>query len=79
MADDAAWRQLEEQLMVAHERGDTETLIAIYVQAADIVEAQGRGEAACFYLTQAYVLALETGAEEAALLDRRLIGLGSNR
>ncbi|WP_395334682.1 hypothetical protein WBP06_23990 [Novosphingobium sp. BL-8H] len=76
--DDAAWQALERQLMEAHEQGDTAGLIGAYTKAADVMEAQNRIDAACFYLTQAYVLALEAGADELEALDQRLVAYGRN-
>lgn len=63
----------------ASERGETAVLIAAYVEAADIVESQGRIDEACFYLTQAYVLALDTNDESEDALDARLISHGRNK
>ncbi|MGP7795654.1 hypothetical protein [Sphingomonas sp. CLY1604] len=72
------WAGLERKLLDAHRRGDATTLVAIYTRAADTLERDARIDEACFYLTQAYVLALETGAAETAALDRRLVAHGRN-
>jgi hypothetical protein len=60
---------LDAALLAAHAAGDRAALIRLYAQAA---EAADDGEAAGFYLTHAYVFALEAGAPEAAALHARL-------
>jgi hypothetical protein len=57
-------------------RGDGDTLTASYVQAADEREEAGDIEAACFYLTQTYVHALDTGSSLAHVINRRLVKHG---
>lgn len=47
--------------------------VALYRTAADRAEARGDIEAACFYLTHAFVHALQAGAPEAVELNRRLV------
>ena len=69
MSDRAA---LDAALLKAHEAGDAARLQALYTEAADSEEAGGNIEAACFYLTHAYVFALEAGLPEAGALNRRL-------
>lgn len=64
---------LEARLLAAHAAGDRPALIALYTEAADHAETE---EAAAFYLTHAYVFALEIGAPDAAILRARLIGMG---
>ena len=48
----------------------------LYAVAAERSEAAGNTDAACFYLTHAYVFALEAGAPEAPALRQRLVGMG---
>ena len=64
---------LDTQLIAAHEAGDAVLLIRLYTQAADEACCE---EAAGFYLTHAYVFALEAGAPEAPALRQRLIDMG---
>ncbi|QIE44761.1 hypothetical protein G5B38_04025 [Pseudohalocynthiibacter aestuariivivens] len=64
---------LDAAMIAAHDRHDQAGLIQLYTQAAD--EANDL-DAACFYLTHAYVFALEAGAREAALLRARLMEHG---
>ena len=60
---------LDAALLAAHAAGDRAALIRLYAQAAD---AANDADAASFYLTHAYVFALEAGAPEAAALHARL-------
>ena len=63
---------LDERLISAHERGDTDALVELYVQAGDAAEAAGDIDRACFYYVHAYVFALEAGHADAALIRARL-------
>ena len=64
---------LDAQMIKAHEAGDKAALVRLYTQAA---EAANDTDTACFYLTHAYVFALETGAPVAADLHGRLVRHG---
>ncbi len=64
---------LEARLLNAHARGDRAALIGLYTEAADAATSQ---DATCFYLTHAYVHALETGSEAARSLHARLKAAG---
>lgn len=64
---------LDAALLAAHEARDLPALIGLYAEAADAAETEtARG----FYLTHAYVFALEHGDARAAELRRRLAGMG---
>lgn len=64
---------LDARLLAAHARNDRRALIGLYTEAA----AQANDETASgFYLTHAYVFALEAGAPEAAHLHARLVAMG---
>ena len=63
---------LDAALLKAHAEGDGRALARLYTQAADLSEQSGDHDAMCFYLTHAYVFALETGAPEADALHARL-------
>lgn len=65
-------RNLEAALRKAHAAGDGLRLVRLYTQAADAAEARGDVDAACFFLTHAYVFALEQGTPAAEDLHRRL-------
>lgn len=66
---------LDDALLAAHVAGDNATLVKLYRQAGeaalDIDEVQG-----CFYLTHAYVFALEAGMDEAEDLRAMLVARG---
>ena len=64
---------LDERLLEAHERDDKPALVALYSEAA---EAANSEKAQGFYLTHAYVFALDIGAAEAPALRQRLKDMG---
>ena len=64
---------LDHQLLEAHSANDTAALVTLYAQAADQTDTIN---AACFYLTHAYVFALERGDEAADVLRERLAAHG---
>ncbi|MEM6664237.1 MAG: hypothetical protein AAF666_18905 [Pseudomonadota bacterium] len=68
--------ELDAALLDAHEREDKRALVTLYAEAADLVERDGDTDAACFYLTHAYVFALQCGAPEAGALHTRLVAQG---
>lgn len=63
---------LDASLAAAHEDGDPTRLSKLYERAANALIEAGDTDAACFFLTQAYVFALEAGAPKAEELKRRL-------
>ncbi|MGC3937034.1 hypothetical protein ACOTTU_04450 [Roseobacter sp. EG26] len=63
---------LNDRLLAAHAADDRQALIALYSEAAALaadIDAKG------FYLTQAYVFALEAGASSALKLREQLVEL----
>ncbi len=66
----------ETDLEAAERAGDATTLVRIYTSEAGRLEAAGDIDAACFFLTHAYIWALEGGLQEAADLRARLVGHG---
>lgn len=60
---------LDQRLLQAHEADDRIALVGLYIEAAD---QTGDVDAACFYLTHAYVFALETGDARRGELHKRL-------
>ena len=66
-------KPLDAQLLAAHDAGNTAALITLYAQAAD--EA-GDIDTTCFYLTHAYVFALEVGHPDTDMLRARLVKHG---
>ena len=67
---------LDAALLEAHNRNDAAALVRLYTLAGDQAEQQEDIQAACFYLTHAFVYALESGAPEADDLNRRLAERG---
>jgi hypothetical protein len=64
---------LDDRLLAAHENGDRAALVSLYTEAAEAAtEDQARG----FYLTHAYVFALDLGSNAAPGLRDRLIAMG---
>lgn len=63
---------LDTSMLAAHVACDMEALVRLYGQAADQRETDGDIDAACFYLTHAYVFALDLGRDDAVDLYRRL-------
>jgi hypothetical protein len=62
-------KDLDQRMISAHEANDRRQLIKLYTTAADTMNDLN---AACFYLTHAYVFALEAGAPQAGDLHARL-------
>jgi hypothetical protein len=67
---------LDAALLGAHAAGDIGGLAMLYGRAADQSDAAGQSDRACFFLTQAYIFALEAGLPVAADYNRRLAGRG---
>lgn len=64
---------LDARLLNAHDTGDGARLVTLYRQAADAAcDENAKG----FYLTHAYVFALELGHSDAPLLHARLKDMG---
>lgn len=64
---------LNAQLLAAHDAGDMTALIALYQHAADTAATV---DAACFYLTHAYVFALEANHPDVDAIRARLVAEG---
>ena len=64
---------LDDRLLAAHADQDHSALVTLYAQAAD---ESTDIDAACFYLTHAYVFALELGHKDVAKLRARLADHG---
>ncbi|MDU8942277.1 hypothetical protein [Ovoidimarina sediminis] len=61
--------EIEAGLLAAHGAGDGTALVGLYTEAA---EAAGDVDRACFFLTHAYIFALEAGDARAGALYARL-------
>lgn len=68
--------ELDAQLLEAHAEADTGALVRLYTLAGDQSEASGDIDEACFYLTHAFVFALEAGFPQADPLNKRLADRG---
>ena len=66
-------KDLEQRLLAAHAAHDQQALITLYEEAANTSSGD---EAVGFYLTHAYVFALELGDPHALHLHERLRKLG---
>jgi hypothetical protein len=66
MTIDASLAELNQVLLKAHEEGDQEKLASLYQMLAQRLEAQGDSNAACFFMTHAYVFGLAAGSPDAA-------------
>jgi hypothetical protein len=60
---------LNQRLLAAHGADDRAALVDLYTEAADGANTL---DAACFYLTHAYIFALDTGHVAAPALHARL-------
>ncbi len=67
---------LNAQMLQAHETDDYQALVSLYAQVADQCEEVQDVEATCFYLTQAFIFALDCGDSQAWELNRRLVAYG---
>ena len=64
---------LHDRMLAAHAAGDGAALVTLYAQAA----AEARDvDAACFFLTHAYIFALELGDTRAQVLRAQLVAHG---
>lgn len=68
--------EIERRLLLAHEANDSRQLVQLYTEAANYLETVKNIDATCFYLTHAFVYALELGLSEAAGLNKRLVAYG---
>ena len=70
---------LEAKILQAHASNDLHQLITLYTKAADGAEETHAIDRACFFLTHAWVFALEAGDARAATLKARLVRHGRER
>ena len=68
--------ELDAAILRAHANEDGATLARLYVKAADLSEKDHDIDGCCFFLTQAYVFALQSDAPEADALHARLVAYG---
>ena len=67
---------LEAALLAAHATGENPALVTLYAQAGKMRLAAAEVDAGCFYLTQAYIYALDCGHEKSAELHAILRNYG---
>lgn len=68
--------QIEARLLAAHAEGDKAALAALYAEAA---RASDDPEARAFFLTHAYIFALDAGCGTAEQFREELVVLGRER
>lgn len=73
---DAGQTERDAQVVAAHASGNLPLLLNLYAEAAAWFEGRGAVDEACFFLTQAYVLALATGSPQRVALHQRLCAYG---
>lgn len=67
-------QSLDARLLDAHASKDRTALVSLYVEAAN---GASDHTAQCFYLTHAYVFALESGDKRVRAIRDQLIALGA--
>ena len=67
---------LDQDLIRAHQANDLDKLVELYQQAADDSFGRNDIDAGCFYLTHAYIFALECNHPNACLIHSRLVYYG---
>ena len=67
---------LNAALLDAHASQDNTLISSAYLEAADAAEIDGDVERACFFLTHAWIYALEAGLPMAVTCHARLSALG---
>ena len=67
--------ELDRALIAAHDAGDGVHLAALYARGA---AAETVPKAKAFFLTQAYIFALEAGLPEAETYRAKLVALGAD-
>lgn len=67
---------LNAEMLAAHAAGDKLAIMRLYHQAGSQMLANGEIDAGCFYLTHAYIFALDCGSAEAAVIHQILVAHG---
>ena len=71
--------ELHGRILSAHAAGDGTLLARLYGEAGTRLLADGKVDEGCFFLTQAYAYALETGLDSATEFHRCLAEHGRER
>lgn len=64
---------LNDRLLAAHQKDDRAALVSLYTEAADQAADL---DTRCFFLTHAYVFALEMNHPDQSILKDRLVAAG---
>jgi len=67
-----AHKELDDQLLQAHKISESSLLANLYTRSANLAEQNNDVDAACFYLTQALIYALDAGLADDEVLVERL-------
>ncbi|MFT5159018.1 MAG: hypothetical protein ACI9ZD_000615 [Paracoccaceae bacterium] len=70
------YETLNEQLFAAHAENDKTKLVALYRLAGEMMISHNDINAASFYLTHAYIFALDVGDKAAPEIHKMLVGFG---
>ena len=76
MPQSSRTEDLQVRLMSAHDARDLALLSELYTEAADLAELDGDIDRCCFFLTQAWVFAMDADDPKAKPLRARLIAYG---
>ncbi len=66
----------QDEFLEAHARNDTRSLVDLYGRLGRAMLDAGETDAGCFYLTQSYVFALESGDPQTQELKTVLVAHG---
>ena len=67
---------LDQDLIRAHQANDLDKLVELYQQAADDSFGRNDIDAGCFYLTHAYIFALESNHPKSNAIHCQLVSHG---
>jgi len=76
MSQASRTEDLHNRLMSAHDARDLSLLSELYTEAAGLAENEGDIDRCCFFLTQAWVFAMDAGDPKAIPLKARLVAYG---
>jgi len=68
--------EINDQVLAAHEAGNLRQLPALYRRASQALFESGDIDPACFFLTQAYIYALDQGDPQAIEIHTILVSHG---
>ena len=71
--------RIDDQIVSAHRSGEFGQLANLYRQVGLCLIDEGKENEGCFFITQAYIVALEGGLDMAVELREMLVQLGRER